>query len=162
MDNKEMTTEALKNELYKDKVHSILAHSYALYFILFLVGVFLDLTFPLEFLKHPIFTWTGIFLIILATLITFWAQNTSRNLKKETLTKETFSQGPYRFSRSPTHWALFLLMIGFGITINALFVVFTSILSFILAKAIFLQKEENILAQKYGDPYLAYKKAVRL
>lgn len=59
------------------------------------------------------------------------------------------------------HWGLFILMLGFGILINAIFVILFSIVSFVVAKFIFLKKEENILAGKYGAPYMEYKKSVK-
>jgi len=101
-------------------------------------------------------------LIVLSSILIFWAQGTSRNLKKENITKETFCKGPYCYTRSPTHWGLFFLMIGFGIITNAIFVILTTLISFLVSRFIFLEKEERILAEKYGTPYLEYKKAVKL
>jgi protein-S-isoprenylcysteine O-methyltransferase Ste14 len=100
-------------------------------------------------------------IIIFASLVIFWAQHTSRKLKKENMTKETFCKGPYCYTRSPTHWGLFFLMLGFGIVINGAFVVLTTCISLLVSRRIFLEKEERILAEKYGAPYLEYKKAVR-
>ena len=78
------------------------------------------------------------------------------------MTKETFCQGPYCYTRTPTHWGLFFLVLGFGILVNAFFVVVTTIVSFIVSKFIFLRRGEAILAKKYGTPYLEYKKQVKL
>jgi protein-S-isoprenylcysteine O-methyltransferase Ste14 len=150
-----------KPNLYKDKVHWVLSYSYTFYLALFLVGIFLDSIFRWKIFSSPIFTIVGLFFLLLATLLIFWAQRTSRNLKKEILTKETFLKGPYAFSRNPTHWGLFLLTFGFGFTINAPFIMLASIVSFIVTKMVFLKKEEKILEQKYGEPYLEYKKSVK-
>ena len=68
----------------KDKVHIVLAHSYSVYFLLFLAGVFLDLIFNLKIFNFPFMMPLGVVLILLATLLIFWAQRTSRNLNKET------------------------------------------------------------------------------
>ena len=145
----------------KNRVHVILARSYSIYFLFFIVGVFLDLVFNLKILKLSFLVSLGAILIFFASLLIFWAQRTSRNLKKETLTKESFSKGPYRFSRNPTHWGLFLLMLGFGFIINAIFIVIFAVISFILTKVIYLKKEESILERKYGAPYREYKKTVK-
>jgi len=146
---------------YKDKVHWILSYSYTFYLIMFLIGIFFDFLFPIKIFKNPFFVSIGLLFLVLATLLILWAQKTSRNLKKETLTKKTFSKGPYFMSRSPTHWGLFLLLFGFGLTINAFFLIVSSIISLIVSKLIFLKKEELILEKKYGEPYLAYKKSVK-
>jgi len=146
---------------YKDKVHGILAFSYFLYLAFFLVGVFLDSVFNLNIFRSTLFVYAGGLLIILATALIFWAQKTSRNLKKTTLTKESFCKGPYRFTRIPTHWGLFFLMIGFGFVNNGVFMILLTLFSYFVTKYGFLKKEEDILEKKYGAPYLEYKKSVK-
>lgn len=147
---------------YKDKVHGVLANSYSLYFILFLMGIFFDIICPIKILQYSFSPSFGLLFIIIGSGLIYWAQKTSRNLKKEEITKDTFYKGPYRFSRSPTHWGLFFLMAGFGIMVNAFFVILFVFVAFFISKLIFLRKEEIILVKKYGEPYLKYKKSVRL
>ncbi len=142
-------------------VHRILAHSYTSYFILFLVGVFLDIIFKFKIFTTSLWTSVGIIFLILASFLIFWAQHTSRNIETKNVTKETFCKGPYCYTRSPTHWGLFFLVLGFGIMANALFVVLSTMISFIISKFIFLEKQEDALAEKYGVPYLEYKKSVK-
>lgn len=154
---------------HKNKVHKILAHSYLSYFIFFLAGVFLDLIFPAQgwsafggSIFHGIWpVYFGALILILATMLIVWAQRTTRNLSKEALSRETFSRGPYKYTRSPTHWGLFLLMLGFGFMANAPFVVLFSIVSLLVSKVWFLNKQEEILADKYGAHYVEYKKFVK-
>jgi len=162
MENNQEKINILGANLHKDKVHKILAHSYLVYFLFFIIGIFLDLVFKIKISNFSFSAPVGVFLIILATLLIFWAQNTSRNLEKENITKETFCKGPYGFTRSPTHWGLFLLILGFGITINAFFVIIFAVISFLVTRFIYLRKEEEILEKKYGTPYAEYKKIVQL
>lgn len=151
-----------KEQYNKEKVHWILAYSYSFYFFMFLIGIFFDSIFPLTIFRNFVIVPVGIFLLIVATVLIYWSQKTSRNFKKEILTKETFSKGPYSISRSPTHWGLFFLMLGFGFTINAIFLIISSLISLLVTQMVFLKKEESILEQKYGEPYREYKKSVRL
>lgn len=144
------------------RVHKILAHSYTLYFILFLIGVSLDFIFPIKIFASSVMVPTGIVFLMFASFLILWAQKTSRNLDIKNLSKESFYKGPYRYARSPTHWGLFLLMFGFGIIANALFVILSTLFSFLISRFIFLKKQENILAEKYGTHYLEYKKQVNL
>lgn len=143
------------------RVHQVLAHSYATHLILFLVGAILDLIFSFKFFYGFWVAPLGIFFLILGTLLIFWAQKTSRNLNKSNISKETFLHGPYRYTRVPTNFGLFFLVLGFGLIINAFFVILSAFVSFLLSKFIFLAKQEEILALKYGDPYLEYKKMVK-
>jgi protein-S-isoprenylcysteine O-methyltransferase Ste14 len=149
-----------KTHLQKQSVHRILAHSYSVYFIFFLIGLCLDLFFNLKVFNSSALTPIGLIFLILATILILSAQMTSRNLKKENISKETFCRGPYCYTRSPTHWGLFLLMIGFGLIANASFVILFTLVAFIITRFIFIDKEERILAEKYGTPYLEYKKIV--
>ena len=146
----------------KLSVHRVLAHSYTMYFVLFLIGVTLDLIFRLKIFRTSIMVPTGFFFLVLATVIILWAQKTGRDLRKvKEIKTEHFCRGPYCYTRSPTHWGLFFMMLGFGIMANAVFVILFTLISFIIAKLVFLDKEETILEEKYGAPYQEYKKLVK-
>ena len=159
MENKEQKENKEQN---KSKVHIVLAHSYSVYLILFLVGTCFDIIFKLKIVNFPFSALIGAGFIFFASLLIFWAQKTSRNLQKENLTKESFSKGPYFFVRNPTYLGLFFLLIGFGIIANVIFIIITTIISVILTKFIYLKKEEELLEKKYGEPYREYKKAVKI
>jgi protein-S-isoprenylcysteine O-methyltransferase Ste14 len=147
--------------LYKNSVHKILVRSYFSFFFFFLIGVCLDMVFNLKVFSSYLIMLLGVIFLLFGTFLIFWAQKTSRKLNKENINKETFCHGPYRYTRSPTHWGLFLLMLGFGLINNALFIVLSSIISFVVTKLVFLSKEEKILSEKYGAPYLEYKNSVK-
>lgn len=145
----------------KNKVHRILAHSYSVYFLLFLISVLLDLSFDFKIFSFYLMVPIGLGIIFLSSLLILWAQKTSRNLNIENLTKDSFTKGPYSITRSPTHWGLCFLMLGFGIMTGAMFIVIFTFISFLFTKFVFLRKEETILENKYGGPYIEYKKLVR-
>jgi protein-S-isoprenylcysteine O-methyltransferase Ste14 len=145
----------------RNNVHIVLAYSYSIYLLLFLLGIFFDLVFGFKILNLPLLAPIGMALILLATGLIYWAQRTSRNLKIENLKKESFCKGPYCLTRTPTHWGLFLLILGFGLTINALFIIIFAIVSFVFTKLTYIKKEEKMLENKYGAPYLEYKKSVK-
>lgn len=151
-----------KNKHPQHAVHNTLAHSYAVYFLFLLAGVFLDLSFPIKIFRADGALLVGMAFLIFATIVIFWAQHTSRNLNIEHVTKATFCKGPYCYSRTPTHWGLFFLILGFGFVINAFFIIVFTIISFFITKFVFLKRQEDILCNKYGDPYLEYKKSVKL
>ncbi|TSC77962.1 MAG: Uncharacterized protein G01um101424_96 [Parcubacteria group bacterium Gr01-1014_24] len=147
---------------YKHSVHKVLAHSYSTYFVLFLIGVFLDMLFQFKIFTDSIMMPVGFFFVVLASIIILWAQKTGHDFRKIKEKKiEHFYRGPYCYTRSPTHWGLFFLMLGFGIIANAFFVVLFTLISFIITKFVFLNKQERILAEKYGTAYIEYKKSVK-
>ena len=146
---------------HKNKVHKVLAQSYSVYLVSFLVGISLDIIFQLKIFNVQAIVFLGPALLVFATILIFWAQHTSRHLKKEDLSREAFFRGPYRFTRSPTHYGLFFLMLGFGIINNAVFVVLFTLVAFLVTRLIFLDKQEKILEEKYGTHYAEYKKLVK-
>ena len=142
------------------------AHTYIFYFVAFLLGLFFDFIFSFKLLKQSITVPIGGMLIVLASFLILWAQNTSlvlkkKNLAKEALSKKTFCHGPYCYIRNPTHLGISILILGFGFLINATFVILFTVISFIATRFIFLRKEELMFAEKYGNPYLEYKKSVK-
>lgn len=145
----------------KYDVHRVLAHSYATHLVLFLVGVVLDLIFNFKFFYGSFVVPLGIFFLIFGTFLIIWAQKTSRNLDKSNISIETFRQGPYHYTRTPTNFGLFFLVLGFGLIINAFFVILSAFISFLISKFVFLAKQEKLLALKYGTPYLEYQKTVK-
>ncbi len=149
------------NHTSKGSVHKVLAHSYTVYFIFFIAGISLDLFFNFKVSGNFLMAPVGALFLILGTALIVWAQKTSRHLKKDEITKDTFYKGPYKYTRGPTHWGLFFLMIGFGMIIDAFFVIIFAFVSYVFAKYTFLDKQEKILEEKYGAPYRAYKKIVK-
>jgi|SRR3989344_2970027 len=148
--------------LQKRSVHKVLAHSYSVYFVLLLVGVCLDLIFQFKIFTDSIMVPVGFFLVALATIIILWAQKAGHDFTKIKEKKtEHFCRGPYCYTRTPTHWGLFLLMLGFGIITNSFFVIIFTILAFFISKFVFMNKHDEILGEKYGTAYAEYKKLVK-
>lgn len=149
------------NNPHKNKVHRVLAHGHSVFFLLFLIGVTLDFIFPIKIFTSSFMVPIGFLLLILGTLLIVWAEKSSHNFKKDDLSKETFCSGPYCYTRNPTHFGLFFLVMGFGFIANAFFVILTTLVSFFIEKFVFQSKAEKILAEKYGTHYLEYKKMVK-
>ncbi len=149
-------------------VHEFLAHSYLIYLAAVVVGFGMDLIWPVTF-SAPYLQPLGFGFIVLGTVLSVWAQASSekgghiRYAKKEAeeLRHDHFSFGPYRFSRTPTQYGLFLMTLGLALLFGAFFMVCTTLIAFLLGKFVFIKKEERHLAKKYGAPYLEYKKKVR-
>ncbi len=147
----------------QDNVHAVLAHSYIFYFVSFLAGLLLHFLLPIRIYQTEITVTVGLIFLLLATILIVWAQSTShKEGHRQEGDKDRFRHGPYCYTRTPTHWGLFFLMFGFGLVINSMFVVLLSVVSMVLTRLLFIRKEESILARKYGEPYLEYKRSVRL
>jgi protein-S-isoprenylcysteine O-methyltransferase Ste14 len=153
----------MESNIQNQKIHKLLAHSHAMQFILFLFAFFLDLIFRIRIFMNSSFLLglVGVVFLVFGSVLIFWAQYTSHHFNKENINKESFSKGPYRYIKNPTNWGIFFMIIGFGVITNSFFIILFGIISSIIAKFVFLDKEEKILTAKYGDPYLEYRKSVR-
>jgi len=147
----------------KYTVHHVLFHSYFIYFFLFLVGVILDIIFRFKIFQDSVMVPVGVIFLVFSSIIIIWAQKTGRDLRKVKgeVNVEHFCRGPYCYTRIPTQWGLFFLVLGFGIIINAFFIIVSTVVSFLISRFIFIGKHDQILIEKYGDAYRQYKKLVR-
>jgi protein-S-isoprenylcysteine O-methyltransferase Ste14 len=125
------------------------------------LGLFFSFIFPIKVFDNLILNFSGFLFLFLFSYLILWAQLSSRKFKKENVTKESFMQGPYRFTRNPTTLGLFFSLISFGIIINSIFVILFSLISFLISVLFFFKKEEQLLEKKYGQAYLEYKNKVK-
>jgi len=151
----------IKTEIIKSKVHRILAHSYMVYLMALFFGLVFSAVLPFPIFNNEILAVISAVFLFFASLLIFWAQKSSKEFTKENLTKESFMKGPYRFTRNPTNVGLFFSMICFSIIVDSIFSVLFTFIAFLISLLIFLRKEEDFLANKYGTPYLEYKKVVK-
>ncbi len=145
-------------------IHELLAHSYLVFLILFLVGITLEIFFSTT--KGFSNIGLGYFFLIMGTCLILWAQNTSKSGKKDrvsgNLSVSNFFKGPYKITRTPTHLGMFLTVLGAGFIWGSLWIVITSFFSYLFTKITFVAEEERILARRYGAPYLEYKKKMKI
>lgn len=161
-------TETQKGKVSQDSigsgmVHIILSHSYTVFMLAVVFGLILDVVTRVYIFNNPLYQYIGLVCIVLGSAIIYWAQSTS-NYTKEEMEKghsaRNFERGPYKFSRNPTHIGLSVMTLGLALILNSIFSVILTIIASIITKRIFLRKEEHLLEEKYGTPYLDYKKKV--
>ncbi len=148
-------------------IHSLLAKSYSVYLVGFIVGVLLDAAFPVSIMQNgaPL---VGVFIMLLGTALIFWSQKTSKRTAHARNNPNTqhdvsyFYKGPYKIFRSPTHVGLALLLASYGFLANSLVIIIVTVIVYILVKIFFVSKQDKMLEDKYGDTYRQYKKKVRI
>lgn len=150
------------------QVHIILSHSYSVFMFFLIASIIID-----AFVKKQLFSvdvyynytqYISCLLIFIGSCLIYWAQISSSKSKKEMILNNEdrkFTNGPYKYSRNPTHIGLLFMTIGFGMLLNSVVVTTVMILAFIVTKIVFIKKEENVLLQNYGKVYENYKKKVR-
>ena len=139
----------------------------------YLVLLGLIISFLLEFLVYKnqifnisiIFRFLGIILTIAAILL-FVKSVRIFNLRKEKLhprsiSTQIFKDGPFQFSRNPIYLAMFVLLIGVGLTLNSFWFLYSGLVVAIMIHYGVIIPEENYLEKEFGKDYLEYKKTVR-
>ena len=139
----------------------------------YLVFLGLIISFLLEFLvfrnqifdNSIIFRFLGIILTIAAILL-FVKSVRIFNLRKEkihprSISTQIFKDGPFQFSRNPIYLAMFVLLIGVGLTLNSFWFLYSGLVVAIMIHYGVIIPEENYLEKEFGKDYLEYKKTVR-
>ena len=161
-----VNTEGAKQPESGRLIHEFLAHSYFIYLAAVILGFAFDLIWRLDF-SFPLMQDVGFLFIVAGTLVVFWAQSSAikgakvRHDSKEKVCRDHFCVGPYVFTRTPTQYGLFLLTLGLGLLYGSFFMTLFALTAFLMARVIFIPKQEHHLALKYGSPYLEYKEHVK-
>jgi protein-S-isoprenylcysteine O-methyltransferase Ste14 len=131
----------------------------------FLVGLALDLLFPVPLLPDAIQYGLGIVLIVASIALIpfsfhrFHALGTPLDVRKPTTA--IITDGPYRFSRNPVYLAMTLLYCGIAVVLDGVWVVAMLIPVLIVMRYGVIRREEGYLEAKFGAEYVAYKRTVR-
>lgn len=145
-------------------IHIILFNTYMIFLGAVVLGVVFDQIFTLDFFQSKTFEYVGIAMIIWGSILVYWAQSTTSQAKSD-LNKERdtnfFFRGPYKYTRNPTNLGLTVMSIGLGFLINSLFSIIFIIITYLISRFIFIKKQDTILAERYGDVFIDYKKRVR-
>lgn len=160
MDEKEQKVNSHRGGM----VHFVLLHSYVIFLFAVILGAFLDPLIKKKIFSNDIYQIIGFLMIIVSSIVIYWAQKISSNYQQRERKDESrsyFEHGPYKYMRSPTHLGLFVMTLGFSLIINSLFGVVLTIIAYVITKLFFLKKEEKLLEIKYGQVYIDYKKKVK-
>jgi protein-S-isoprenylcysteine O-methyltransferase Ste14 len=88
----------------------------------------------------------------------FKKYETTLDFKKST---HLIQEGIFLKTRNPMYMGMFLLLLGLGVCFSNLFSMLTSFLFLIMMQILFIQKEEKLMLESFGERYLDYRKQVR-
>ncbi len=159
----EQTQETTYESFRAGTVHFVLSHSYTVFLGAVILGICMDLLIPMYVFNTATYQYTGFAMIVLGSALIYWAQSTSRCVKKEVgdeRTEKDFERGPYKYSRNPTHIGLSVMTLGLAFLLNSPWSIIFIVITAFITKFIFLKKEETLLEKKYGQAYCDYKNKV--
>ena len=112
--------------------------------------------------------WTtpvGWFLLLVPSLLAFWAVGTFRRHKTVVHPRGNVTtivrNGPFRFTRNPMYVTLMIMYIGGGLAFHLPWAAVLLVPVFLALHFGVIRPEEVHLRAKFGDAYLAYQRQVR-
>ncbi len=99
------------------------------------------------------------FVLMPGALRVFRRAETPLDVRKPT--SAIITNGPYRISRNPIYVSMLLLYLGIGIMIDGVWILLLAAPLVLVIQYGVILREEVYLEDKFGEPYLTYKKSVR-
>jgi len=113
---------------------------------------------------HP-YHLTGIALVVLGfalTLAANWMMIKNRTTNMPGGTPEMLmTKGPFKISRNPVYLGMTIILLGVEILLGSLSALIIPVIFVIIIDRLFIKPEEEVLANRFGERYLEYKKSVR-
>jgi len=109
----------------------------------------------------------GIVMIVLAglmdftSLYLFFKKRTTPNPMKPEFTTGLVTNGMYKISRNPMYLGMLIMLIGFAVYLGQLTPFLVLPVFYFVITEMQIKPEEEILEQKFGQEFLAYKNKVR-
>ena len=104
-------------------------------------------------------------LALAAIALARWGERTMKasgtNVRPDRPALTVVRSGPFARSRNPLYLALFLLLAGIGVAAASPGILAMSVPLLIVLRLGVIAREERYLEAKFGEEYLAYKRAVR-
>ena len=126
-----------------------------------LAGIILQLIYPLSINWQQ---WIGYLLGGLAigsgALVAGWAVMTAADLDIET-PAGIITTGPYAFSRNPMYVGWTLVNLGIALVANNMWILLSLPVVIFYTHKFVILNEEQILEERFGEPYQEYRNAVR-
>jgi protein-S-isoprenylcysteine O-methyltransferase Ste14 len=129
------------------------------------VGLAIDLFLPQPFIPEAYDLPLGLVIIALGIFLIAWAAQRFADAKTEIDVRKTptaiVTQLPYSMSRNPMYLGMTIILLGFAIWLNSLWILSTLIFVHFVLHFGVIMREEAYLERKFGKTYLEYKKKVR-
>ena len=134
-------------------------------FVAIIVAVILDFVLPMITLIPTPWTLLGLFPLIAGILINLNAEGAFHQAKTAVCPFDASSvlvtEGPYRFTRNPMYLGFVLMLMGASILLGSLTPFGVALVFALLMDRLFIQMEEQKLAQTFGPAWEEYKSHTR-
>lgn len=143
----------------------LLADGQGYFLVLLLLAIASHFVFPVRVVLHPLFTWSGFFIITAGLLLALWCRTLF--LKNRTTMSPYESPvvlvttGPFRFSRNPAYLAMAGILFGSAVLMGTLAPFVFPVVFIVIIEVLFIPDEERRLEEVFGGEYREYRQRVR-
>jgi protein-S-isoprenylcysteine O-methyltransferase Ste14 len=140
----------------------------AVYLVALIAAIALHVAYPLPWLRgllgDLLFAIGGIAIL---AVIGLWvtairAMKAARTtLNPNGIPEKLLTGGPFAVSRNPLYLANTLLLIGIGLIVGGVWFILAALLAAFATQKLSIEREEAVLAQRFGKRYRDYTKRVR-
>ena len=120
---------------------------------------------PLPLMVPPILRTTGFLLALIGFLLGVGALMAFRSARRTRdphgPVSRLITSGVYRFTRNPVNLGFVLILVGIPLNAGSYWGILLAPVLVILFNRLVVEREEEYLAQKFGDEYSRYKSKVR-
>ena len=136
-----------------------------LYVLMMGLGYGLQRFIPLPELLLPYHGGLGIVSIAIGFFIIIWSVVEFSHHKTTILPHKASSaiirSGPFKYSRNPIYVSFSIIQLGVAITLANIWITLLLVPVILIMKTFVIKREENFLAQEFGQAYTDYQKQVR-
>jgi protein-S-isoprenylcysteine O-methyltransferase Ste14 len=139
-----------------------------LYLSAIALAVILHWVYPLPWLGWPlsdILFAAGALAIVASVALLFISirmmTRAGTTLDPNGIPEHLLTKGPFSFTRNPIYLGNTLMMIGIGLVSGILWFLLLAVLAAFLTQKMTIEREEKVLAEKFGKRYRDYSKRVR-
>ena len=132
------------------------------------VAILLHFIYPLPWFSSPLadILFAAGWLVLLAVAALFFTSIRTLTRAKTTLNPNAVpdhlvTSGPFSFTRNPMYLGNTLLLIGVGLISGIAWLLLLAVIAAFLTQKIAIEREERLLADKFGKRYRDYAKRVR-
>jgi protein-S-isoprenylcysteine O-methyltransferase Ste14 len=130
-----------------------------------LLSIALHFLAPVTRVIPPSWQWLGLGLVVIGGIITIWTDQMFKRAQTTVKPHETpstlITSGPYRFSRHPMYAFMTLILLGAAVFLGSLTAFVGPILFLVVVELVFIPKEEEAMAEAFGEEYVKYRRRVR-
>jgi protein-S-isoprenylcysteine O-methyltransferase Ste14 len=132
-----------------------------------LVAISYSILWQCRFWERPVPLWRLVFSVLFMMLACLLSWTSTRFLGRQwrvdaglSSDHELVMSGPYRFMRHPIYTSMLCMLLGAGFMITPWPLFLVAMVVFVVGTEIRVRVEDNLLASRFGDRFLAYQRSV--